>query len=72
MEVINLKMILSIFQVDPFPDPTHAGQEIENIGLLFANISLLLFMIILMLYLYMKVRDILPILINYLLKRITI
>jgi len=56
-----------IFQpVDPFPDPTHAGQEIENVGIIFSHISVIFFLIILMLYLYMKVKDILPLILTYL------
>ena len=36
--------------VDPFPDPIHAGQEIEFIGVLFACILILVFLIYLMQY----------------------
>lgn len=54
-----------IFQVDPFPEPTHAGQEIENIGLLFGTLSFLFFLIILMIYMYKVIKDIIPIVIIY-------
>ena len=40
--------------VDPFPDPVHAGQEIENIGLMFGAIAILIILVILMIYLYSK------------------
>lgn len=57
-----------IFQppVDPFPDPVHAGQEIENIGLMFGSILLILVLIILMLYFFRHYKDYLPILVIYL------
>ena len=58
-------MTIGIFQVDPFPDPTHAGQEIENIGLMFGSLAYLFFLMILMLYLYKVIKDIIPIVITY-------
>ena len=55
-----------LFQIDPFPDPTHAGQEIEFIGFMFASILILMIMIIFMFYLYQKVRLFLPELVVFL------
>ena len=47
-----------LFQpVDPFPDPVHAGQEIEFIGVLFASILILVFLIYLMQYYNNKSND---------------
>jgi len=54
-----------IFQVDPFPPPSHAGQEIENIGLMAGHLVMLIFLIILMIYLYKKISHILPMIIIY-------
>ena len=39
-----------LYQADPFPDPTHAGQEVENIGLMFGAILIMLVLIVLMIY----------------------
>lgn len=58
-------MTKGIFQVDPFPDPTHAGQEIENIGIMFGTLIYLFFLIILMIYMYKVIKDIIPIVIIY-------
>ena len=56
-----------LFQpIDPFPDPTHAGQEIEFIGVMFASILGLVIMMILMIYAYKKIRRFLPVLIIFL------
>ena len=52
--------------VDPFPDPTHAGQEIEFIGVMFASILMMMIMMILMIYAYKKIRKFLPVLIIFL------
>ena len=50
-----------LFQpVDPFPDPVHAGQEIEFIGVLASSILILVFLICLMLLCYFKFRKVLP------------
>lgn len=47
-----------LFQpTDPFPDPVHAGQEIEFVGILFACILILAFLICLMLYYNKKAKD---------------
>ena len=45
-------MVLGLlFQgTDPFPDPEHAGQEIEFIGVLFASVLWLILLIYLMIY----------------------
>jgi len=54
---------MGLFQpVDPFPDPTHAGQEIEFIGLMFASILIIMFLSGIMIYLFAKKRYFLPIL----------
>lgn len=42
---------------DPFPDPVHAGQEIEFVGVLFASILILVFLIYLMQYYNEKSND---------------
>ena len=55
-----------LFQPDPFPDPTHAGQEIEFVGVMFASILMLVIMMILMIYAYKKIRKFLPVLIIFL------
>ena len=56
-----------LFQpIDPFPDPTHAGQEIEFIGVMFAFILMLILMMVLMIYAYKKMRKFLPVLIIFL------
>lgn len=56
-----------IFQpVDPFPDPTHAGQEIELIGLMFGAILIMLLLILFMIYFYVKIKHLLPIIITFL------
>lgn len=52
--------------VDPFPDPIHAGQEIENIGLMFGSILLILVLIVLMIYLYKNFKSELPLIVVYL------
>ncbi len=49
-------MTIGLFQVDPFPDPTHSGQEIENVGLMFAHFFMLIILIILMIYLVVKFK----------------
>lgn len=51
---------MNILQTDPFPDPTHAGQEIENIGFMFSELTLIIFLILLMLFFYMKIKDATP------------
>ena len=56
-----------LFQpVDPFPDPSHAGQEIEFVGVMFACILMLILMMVLMIYAYKKMRRFLPVLIIFL------
>lgn len=56
-----------LFQpTDPFPDPTHAGQEIEFVGVVFACILMLILMMVLMIYAYKKIRKFLPVLIIFL------
>ena len=56
-----------IFQPsDPFPDPVHAGQEIENIGIMFGAIIVILLLLFLMIYFYSKKRYFLPILVVFL------
>lgn len=52
--------------VDPFPDPVHAGQEIEFIGIMVSELIIMLFLIVLIIYLHKKYKDYLPILITYL------
>lgn len=52
--------------IDPFPDPTHAGQEIEFIGLMFASILIVVMLLIVMIYLFAKKRFFLPILVVFL------
>lgn len=57
-----------IFQqpVEPFPDPTHAGQEIEFIGLMFGVFLLFIILICLMLYMSKKMsKDIISIIVIY-------
>lgn len=46
--------------VDPFPDPVHAGQEIEFIGILAMSVVLIIFLICLMIFCYFKFRKVLP------------
>ncbi len=56
-----------LFQpVDPFPDPTHAGQEIEFVGVMFACILMLVLMMVFMIYAYKIIRKFLPVLIIFL------
>lgn len=57
---------MMILQADPFPDPTHAGQEIEFIGMMFGSVLIILVLIILMIYMYASKRYFVPILIVYL------
>ena len=58
---------MGLFQgSDPFPDPTHAGQEIELVGFMFASILLLVLMMGLMFYLYRNVKRFLPALVVFL------
>ena len=52
---------MMLFQpIDPFPDPVHAGQEIEFVGILITSIIFIMFLICLMIYCYLKFRKILP------------
>lgn len=63
--MLNIIRLVFSQPVDPFPDPTHAGQEIEFVGVMFAHIILLIFMILLMIYLFKKVKEVLPIIVVY-------
>jgi hypothetical protein len=59
-------MTKGLFQIDPFPDPTHAGQEIENVGLMFAFFLMFIVFMVLMVYCYQRLRKPLPIIVIYL------
>lgn len=57
-----------IFQpVNPFPTPDYLGEEVIYIGIMFGHLAILFLLIGLMIYFYMKIKEILPILITYLL-----
>ncbi len=67
MEVIK-EMTIGFLQqpVDPFPDPTHAGQEIENVGIMVVIFLIYIMFLLLMLYLCNRSNEPLPIIVVYL------
>lgn len=58
-------MLKTILQVNPFPEPEYIGEEVQQIGLMFGSIFILIFLMILMIYLYRVIRDIIPIILVY-------
>ncbi len=55
-----------MFFQPPFPPTEVEAEAITNIGFMFADILIMLIFIILMIYLYRKINDILPIIVVYL------
>ncbi len=50
---------------NPFPPTIIEAEAITNIGLMFAHLFILVFFLLLMLYLFMKIVNFLPILVVY-------